>query len=585
MTLLRKAVQAAACTVALAAVSFTGARAEESATPATPAPAKPVARSLNRSLLSIALPAPRTDLRPGSNGVAFEVAHTGDKAWYAKVADGNPRSPAASKGVAVVGSGGDNEVWGYDLEGGKRRWVARSDDSGISSIVISGDSAYFTTYSCTLERVLVATGAHKFRKWISPTVDCAPDVAGEFAYASYRGGANHMISAHSIGGGGEAWKVEAPGSVVSTPVVRGKHLYVTTTDGRLASFDAASGRQAWSRQVGALSAPVLSDYGLLVVTAAVDEAPAAPAAAVGPAPGAQPKAPQASAEKDDRRTESAPKPKAPEQAAPLRAIGRTLAVEGSHRLALMPAQSQPVGGDNVVLTGPAGSGLDYVGVRPGIDGELAVIAMGSRVIALDLTTDTIKWELQVETRHGQFCQPAFGENLVVLADSYGFVTAVERNTGNLVWSYRMEGQSFTGTPSFDSNRVVLTTNRGLLVCLPTGTRQSKREHDAAPVFRKAVLAKGGVTPARDEPVKGRNQPAARSADAAATPIEPPAAAPQSRPGQVEPPVVTEDDPFEGLPEDRRVGPGGIAPPKAGPGGIAPRQEPPPALPNPFEKRR
>lgn len=517
-------------------------------------------------------------------GNTFNVRHTTDRAWYAKVADSNPNSPAASAGMAVVGSGGDNEVWGYDLATGKRKWSARSDDSGISSIVISGDSAYFTTYSCTLERVLVASGAHKFRKWISPTVECAPDVAGDTAYASYRGGKAHVISAHNISGGGEKWKSDAPGNVIYAPVVNNGHLFVATTEGKLASFDAATGRQAWSRATGALSAPVVSNYGLLVVTAAVPADAASLPAPAKPEVSAEDKPAPKPDPKDDRKTEStpAPAPKAPEQIMPTQQIGKTLAVEGNRRLALMSSKSLPSGGTDVQLSGPTGYGLSYIGPRPAVDGELAVIALGSRVIAIDMATDTVKWELQVETKHGNFCQPAFGDNMVILADNYGFVTAVERNTGNLVWSYRMEGQSFTGTPAIADNRVVLTTDRGFMVCLPTGTKQDKRDHKPADAFKKAVVESGGVNPARDE-APAKAGPTVRPAQPglpSATPIEPPTEI-QDQPPRIE----AESDPFEGLPEDKRVGPGGIVPPKAGPGGIAPKEDPPSALPNPFEKKK
>jgi len=207
------------------------------------------------------------------------------------------------------------------------------------------------------------------------------------------------------------------------------------------------------------------------------------------------------------------------------------------------------------------------------------------VMALDLATSEIRWELEVETRNGVFCQPAFGDGMVFLADNYGFITALERDTGNLVWSYKAEGESFNCTPAVSNNRVVLTTNRGLMLCLPTGTKQAKRDHNPGEAFKKAVVVSGGVKAANDVADPRVKQPTAQRGTAAEpTPIEPGAnAEPIAPPTRTE--TEAESDPFEGLPEDKRVGPGGIPPPKAGPGGIAPKEDPRPALPNPFEKKK
>jgi len=584
MRIMWKAAQAAACLAVIAAGSMHRAQAEPTPEAKPDQPAQKV-RTLDRTLLSINLPTINFNDKVGFAGVGLNVNHTTDRGWYARVAHSNPRSPAASEGIAVVGSGGDNEVWGYELETGKRRWMARSDDSGISSIVISGDSAYFTTYSCTLERVQVSNGTHKFRKWISSTVECAPEVSGNTAFASYRGGKSHLISAHNISGGSENWKAEAPGNVIYAPVASGNNLFVATTDGRLASFEAGTGKQSWSREAGAIGAPVASEFGLLVVTANSTEA-AAPA--IKPAtPEVSGAAPAPSVDrKDDRKTESTPLPKAPEQAVTTpNGVGVTLAAVGDRRLALLGTGSAPAGGTGVRLSGPTGYGMDYSGTRPGVNGSLCVIAMGNRVIALDLSTGAIKWELQVETKHGTFCQPAFGDNMVFLADNYGFVTAVERDSGNLVWSYKAEGHSFTGTPAISGNRVVLTTSRGVLLCLPTGTKQAKRDNKPADAFKKAVVVSGGVKAANDVPDPRAKAPTAKASEPQATPIEPENPGPAPTYTEPAPPPATQDDPYEGLPEDKRVGPGGIVPPKAGPGGIAPKEDPPSALPNPFEKKR
>lgn len=574
MNLTRKTVQAALCLGLLAAGTLQSTRvtqAEETPQPGTglaPAPT----RQINRTLLSIAVTDPKAGTKPGEGGRKFRLAHSGESAWYAQAAYGNPRSPAALNGVAVVGSGGGNEVYGYDMESGSRRWVVRSKDSGISSIVASVDSAYFTTYSCTLDRVVVATGAHKYSKTINSTVECAPEIGQGVVYASFRGGQNHTVAAYKAGAAENIWKTEAPGNVVYAPVIAGDKVFVSTMDGKLASFDAVTGKMQFSRAVGALSAPVASKHGILVTMAAAPEdAREAGLAKARPEVGAdKPVAPAASGSSaDDRKTESS-RPRSPEEVVTPQTIGTTLAMEGNRRVALLPVDSMPRTGRDRELTGPTGYGLDYQGSRPGVDGDFCVMALGKRVVAMDLATQTVKWNLEFETRNGQWCQPVFVDGMVILSDNYGYVTAVDAEKGDLVWSYKFEGQSFLSKPACDASRVLLTTAMGLLISIPTGKKTERGVVNGSPQrdFQKAVVERGGVVPPSDVKAPNSAEPEVRGAGNAPTPIEPPTQAqglPPARPTREDEAAV----PDETIPD--QPGPGGIAKPKSGPGGIEPRE--------------
>jgi len=572
MKLTKKTAQAALCLGLLAAGTLHSTQvtqAEETQQPAAVTPA--TNRQINRTLLSISVTEPKAGMKPGENGRKFRLSHSEESAWYAQAAYGNPRSPAALNGVAVVGSGGGNEVYGYDMESGNRRWVVRSKDAGVSSIVAAGDSAYFTTYSCTLDRVVVATGAHRYSKTINSTVECAPEIGDGVVYASYRGGQNHTIAAYKAGAAENIWKSEAPGSVVYAPVIAGDKLFVSTIDGKLAGFDAATGKMQFARAVGALAAPVASRQGILVTMAAAPE-DARQATAKPEVSAEKPAAPAAPAttgnSADDRKTEST-RPRSPEETVAPQSIGTTLAIEGNRRIALLPASSMPRNGRDRELTGPTGYGLDFQGARPGVDGDFCVMALGKRVIAMDLETQTVKWNLEFETRNGQWCQPAFVDGMVILADNYGYATAVDAATGDLVWSYKFEGQSFLSRPAVDSNRVLLTTAMGLLISVPTGKKTERGEAKGSPArdFQKAVVERGGVVPPADTK-NSSNEPEVRGVQSAPTPIEPPAQ------GQGVPPATSPREeeataPDEAIPD--KPGPGGIARPKAGPGGIEPRE--------------
>ena len=137
---------------------------------------KPIQIDLSQSAQKVRLNQ-EVSAAKGATAARFPTVHGAGDGWALRVAGNNPRSPAAQDGVVVVGTGSGNTVFGVEVETGLVRWSAVSKDSGISSVIVAGDSAYFTTWSCTLERVRVSDGHHEFSKWLASTVECAPDDA------------------------------------------------------------------------------------------------------------------------------------------------------------------------------------------------------------------------------------------------------------------------------------------------------------------------------------------------------------------------------------------------------------------------
>ncbi|MBX3460455.1 MAG: PQQ-binding-like beta-propeller repeat protein [Planctomycetes bacterium] len=474
----------------------------------------PHARTFDRAAGSIELTLPQTG-KPGSAGSSLAVPHAQAKGWSAQAASGNARNPAAHAGKAMAGSGGGSQVYAWDINTGKKSWTVTSPDSGISSLVLSGDSVYFTTWSCTLERIEVSTGRHVFTKWISSTVECAPDVQGDTAFAAYRSreskDGGYAVSSHSIKDGTQGFKRQVSKPVIHAPVACDNTVAVAGVDGSVVSLDMKTGKELWSRKLGVLSAPVATRRGLLMVSATL------------PADAGEADAPRKLPEK---KPESRPEPAEDGRPHPDRITrtkrevadngpGRGVTVIENRRLAIVDPSQTPIGGADRELTGPAASNLDYQGARPGVSGSLVVFAYGNTVRAVDLDTGDTRWEWRLETKYSEFCEPAFGDGMVFLADNYGFVTALDTRNGDVVFSYRFRGEQFMAKPAFDSNRLVLTTARGRIVVLPTGVGDSKRGSETArrdevkAEFAKQ-LAKSGGTPAVAEAVPQRPRQEARS---------------------------------------------------------------------------
>ncbi len=386
----------------------------------------------------------------------FRVAHTPANAWVRRVATGNPRSPATSNGLVVVGSGSGNSVYGYDVEQGRFKWQAVSKDAGISSIVIDGDSAYYTTWSCTLERVLTDSGKAIYSKYLASTVNTAPEISKEQVFVSYQSGNGNRLSAHDINSGNVTWCANTgDASGITSAVAFEDSVLLSTSDGSLSCFSSSAGKIQWQRRLGMTTAPVITPRGILLVTPARASTPDAEAAP-------QPEAP--AKPESDRDTVVPAKPAAPEPG-----LGRILSALGDKQLSLVSNAQDP--GIDTNERGSSRDGLDYQGARPGVDGDVVYFAAGGCISAVQVRTGAKLWSQTIfEGDKLSFTTPVVSGDLLITATSSGHVLALRKSNGAAVWCYRYVGQAFDAKPALAAGRVLLTTTSGLIVSLPTGLK-------------------------------------------------------------------------------------------------------------------
>lgn len=517
-------------------------RAEEAAPPSKPRP--PVVAPVRNcealpltdaDKLQLWRVAHKVDLRnstAGANSFAnFDLPHTKVSAWVRKVAHNNPRSPAASGDIVVVGSGGGNQVYGLDISTGRQLWMATSKDAGISSIEIDGDSAYYTTYSCTFERVRLISGEIAFVKWISPTVDNQPAVRGGKAFCSYQGANGTRLTAHSIETGAEKWSINAGANGgIQGPVIGDGCVLLATTDGALGCYDLDSGKLNWKQSLGLTVAPVAVPGGILCVTPV-----AAPKTAEPPADSKEPKPAEKSqpAKPESDRDSVVPvKPaETSEPGSDSKSEEKVLAAHGTQKLGLFSTGAPPA--QNPGMTGPPGNGgLDYQGARPGYDGEMAFFAHNGRISALGLAPGSKHWEVAVagsQARH--FTTPVVSAQMMIVATSDGYVLAFSRATGQTIWAYQFEGQSFASKPAVGKDRVMFTSTSGALISIPTGVSaksDSGKPVSDAEISRDFEKNRKPNQPPPSDPNAGRSEEAARPPEATIEPEAPPTVAGPSK---------------------------------------------------------
>jgi outer membrane protein assembly factor BamB len=156
--------------------------------------------------------------------IAMDAA-TGAVRWRVRVSSEVLARPAVGGGVVLVRSA-DNRIFAFGEDDGKRRWVYQR---AASSLIIRSPAG-------------VA-------------------ILDDAAFAGFSGG---KLTAISLANGGLRWEatvalpkgsteLERVTDVVGEPAVQGREVCAAAYQGRAACYEAATGRQIWSRELSSLT--------------------------------------------------------------------------------------------------------------------------------------------------------------------------------------------------------------------------------------------------------------------------------------------------------------------------------------------
>jgi outer membrane protein assembly factor BamB len=159
------------------------------------------------------------------DGTLIALDGDGKTRWTAQNSSEAMSVPAVGLGIAVVRFS-DNRIYGFDSETGKRRWQVQRQSPALvlrqtNSMAIDTAAVYVGMPGGRLMSISVKTGAVRWE-----------------AAVSQAKGAN---------------EIERIADVVGTPLLSGRELCAATYQGKLACFDAATGRTLWARDLPAKS--------------------------------------------------------------------------------------------------------------------------------------------------------------------------------------------------------------------------------------------------------------------------------------------------------------------------------------------
>jgi outer membrane protein assembly factor BamB len=156
--------------------------------------------------------------------IALE-AETGKLRWRARASSEVLTPPVIAAGMVLVRTI-DNRIFGFDLEDGKRRWVYQRTPGSLILRVPTGMTA-----------------------------------SGETVFAGFSGG---KLVAVALSNGAQRWEatvavpkganeLERITDVVGAPALQGREVCAATYQGRVACFEADSGKAIWARELSSIT--------------------------------------------------------------------------------------------------------------------------------------------------------------------------------------------------------------------------------------------------------------------------------------------------------------------------------------------
>jgi len=331
-------------------------------------------------------------------------------------------SPTVVGGLAYIPSG-DGSLRAVDLNSGTVRWRAELDSPLHSTPAVAGNRIVVTTRDGRIvaldrdggkERWQVTTGPLLPFPWGHESGDVyvsSPVVSGGTVVA---GAGDGMVYAVDLASGRVRWRGATEGRVRSSPAVDGGTVYVGSADGRVYAFDLATGAERWrfeTEGVGHFS----GDFGY------------------------------------DRRTI---------QSSPAVADGMVYVGARDGKFYALDAATG-------ALRWRVSHETSWINTSPAVvDGVVYLGSSDASIVqAVDALTGKERWRKKLGRAF--WASPAVAGPYLVIGDLAGQVFALNRDNGNVVWTFRTEAQVFGG-PVVADGMVLAGSADGNVYALRTG---------------------------------------------------------------------------------------------------------------------
>ncbi len=184
-------------------------------------------------------------------------------------------TPTYSDGVLYT-SGGftSREFYALNAISGKVIWAVDLSDDGPSSALVLDSTVIFNTESCTIFALDKFSGEQIWAKWIGDPLLSHPVSDGKLVFTAYpklmneptsakaeqlkKLAPSHPFAALDVKTGAVKWQRWLDGDVMTTPVLCGNEIYLTTFTGTIYRLEAKTGKILKASTLQATSLPTIA---------------------------------------------------------------------------------------------------------------------------------------------------------------------------------------------------------------------------------------------------------------------------------------------------------------------------------------
>lgn len=159
----------------------------------------------------------------------------------------------------------------FDAETGETVWTTRLGEGGASPASYHEGIILMITESCSIYGIEAGSGRLAWSKWLAPYVICSPSAANDCVYAVYENdataklnGDQFVLGCFNVKDGSIKWQKWIDREGLSSPVVAGNSVFITTLSGTLYEFNAETGDALNKKSMNAVSAPTVLDDKIFV---------------------------------------------------------------------------------------------------------------------------------------------------------------------------------------------------------------------------------------------------------------------------------------------------------------------------------
>jgi outer membrane protein assembly factor BamB len=197
--------------------------------------------------------------------------------YHVQFPDSTPSNTPVVAEDKMYLSGGfySNDFYRIDTKTGKVMWGVELAEGGASPAIYEDGVILVNTESCTLYAIDANTGKLLWSHWLSNYLFTTPAAANGKVYAVYGNDLSapdkrkHVLACFDLKTGKTIWQQWVDHEGLGSPVIAEDKVLLTTVDGKLYRFDAASGGSPKCISIHATTSPVVNN-GKIYISRQID---------------------------------------------------------------------------------------------------------------------------------------------------------------------------------------------------------------------------------------------------------------------------------------------------------------------------